>query len=527
MINHPSYKRNALGTARVAVLSGLVSWAALAMGCGEAGNGEPTPPADQTPPTVIGISPADGRVGVPLFGSVVVTFSEPVTAQSAALGITITQDAIPALGGVQVSGSTVTWAPDPMNHAEWLAGYTVYTVNVSEAIEDLAGNALGSPATSSFTTTWTLVNGTTTEEEARGIATDSTGVLYVTGYTRGALVAGGHLGGKDAFLIRYNADRSMSWTKQFGTAGDDDANGVAIDANNNIYVAGSTTGSLPNFTSQGVEDVYVAKFDPTGTELWHRQLGTSGKDVAEGVAVDAANEVAVAGNTDGALAGNPNQGPEAIFVLKYDASGNLLASTVYGSYSPVRDLAVDGARNIITAGYTLGQQYNDAFLVKLNPSAEVLWARQSETTVDDYAYNVSTDSAGNIYVGGTTYGFVYSTAFVHRYDAAGTRTWSDELQSPDGYMFTAMTVDAADNFYWAGYDYTSQRSYLHKYDPTGTGIWDKLIGFGSLFAYLPGRTRGNLLYFATTESAPFFDGCWGPGGWDIYIFKMDTDGNLY
>src|SRR5262249_23646618 len=78
---------------------------------------------------------------------------------------------------------------------------------------------------------------------------------------------------------------SLEWTRQFGTAVPDVAQGVAA-GDTGVYVAGYTGGALPGQTSAGSEDAFVRLYDAAGNELWTRQFGTALTDVAQGVAAD-------------------------------------------------------------------------------------------------------------------------------------------------------------------------------------------------------------------------------------------------
>ena len=111
----------------------------------------------------------------------------------------------------------------------------------------------------------------------------------------------------------------LSGTYQLAT--NDYANGVATDSSGNVYVTGGTKGGLDGNTSAGNTDLFVVKYNSSGTKQWTKQLGTSSSDTAYGVATDSSGNVYVTGDTYGGLDGNTNAGDYDIFVVKYNSDG--------------------------------------------------------------------------------------------------------------------------------------------------------------------------------------------------------------
>ncbi|MBI4311362.1 MAG: SBBP repeat-containing protein, partial [Chloroflexi bacterium] len=201
------------------------------------------------------------------------------------------------------------------------------------------------------------------------VAVDSSGV-YVVGITDGALPGQTSGGGRDAFVRKYDGSGTEQWTRQFGTASDDEAYAVAVDSSG-VYVAGHTFGALPGQTNAGSLDAFVRKYDAGGGELWTHQFGTASYDEAHGVAVDSSG-VYVVGYTGGALPGRTNAGSLDAFVRRYDASGAERLTRQFGTASVdlASGVAVDSS-GVYVAGSTYGTfpgQTNavdaDAFVMK-------------------------------------------------------------------------------------------------------------------------------------------------------------------
>ncbi len=72
------------------------------------------------------------------------------------------------------------------------------------------------------------------------------------------------MGGTDAFVRKYDSAGNVVWTYQFGTSGGDSVEAIAVDGQGNIFVGGSTNGTLPGQTLAGDYDAFIAKLRPPG-----------------------------------------------------------------------------------------------------------------------------------------------------------------------------------------------------------------------------------------------------------------------
>lgn len=104
----------------------------------------------------------------------------------------------------------------------------------------------------------TVQFGSSAYDSLNGVATDPSGNIFVTGYTGGALT-GSNAGMNDAFLIKFLPNGTLDWTRQFGTEADDNSLGVATDASGMVYLTGHTRGDLV-VTNAGQQDVFVRSY---------------------------------------------------------------------------------------------------------------------------------------------------------------------------------------------------------------------------------------------------------------------------
>ena len=203
---------------------------------------------------------------------------------------------------------------------------------------------------------WSVQFGSDSFEEGRSVALDSSGNVYVTGTTIGSLFAA-IAGESDAYVAKYDADGNKVWTKQFGSDLHDGSNNIALDSSGNVYVTGTTSGSISD-TNVGSDDAYVAKYDTDGTEVWTKQFGNDSLVEGIGVTVDPLGNAYVTGYTRGDLFGT-NMGMVDAYVAKYDTDGTEVWTKQFGSDD--RDIgfgiAADSSGNVYVTGHTNGDLF--------------------------------------------------------------------------------------------------------------------------------------------------------------------------
>ncbi len=398
------------------------------------------------------------------------------------------------------------------------------------------------------TTLWVRQFGTPACDGAQGVAVDAAGNVYVAGIAGGALPGQTFQGGPsgpcdstDVFLRKYDAAGNELWTREFGTPGNDQSGGVAVDGAGNVYVAGRVGGALPGQTFQGGNiDAFLRKYDAAGNELWTREFGTAA-DESGGPAVDGAGNVYVVGTTSGTLPGQTSASGEDAFVRKYDAAGNELWTRQFGapgSFTVGLIRAADFAGNVYVAGYTGGALpgqtfaggFTDAFVRKYDAAGNELWTREFGTAGGESAGGVAVDGAGNVYVGGNTNGTLPGQTsaggfdtFLRKYDAAGNELWTREFGTPDEDVGGLLALDAAGNAYVEGrvgaIASGTTNVFVRKYDPAGNVVW--ISQFGSQVTDAGGVAvdgSGNVYAAGTTNGT--LPGQTSAGGNDPFVLKI-------
>ncbi|MDP6465137.1 MAG: SBBP repeat-containing protein, partial [SAR324 cluster bacterium] len=111
------------------------------------------------------------------------------------------------------------------------------------------------------------------------------------------------------------------WTRQIGTSRIDFGFGVASDSSGHVYVTGYTEGRLDDNSNSGGYDIFLMKYNSSGEKKWSKLLGTSTYDIGASVTVDSSDNIYVTGYTNGGLDGNTHSGRHDIFLVKYNSSG--------------------------------------------------------------------------------------------------------------------------------------------------------------------------------------------------------------
>ena len=394
-----------------------------------------------------------------------------------------------------------------------------------------------------------------THDYANGVVTDSSGNIYVTGGTKGGLDGNTSQGNTDLFLLKYNSSGTKQWTKQLGSSGRDSANAIAIDSSGNLYVAGMTFGGLDWNTNSGANDLFVVKYNSSGTKQWTEQLGTPSSDAANAVATDSSGNVYVAGVTYGVL-GDQNKGNSDLFVVKYNSSGtkqwvekqNGTEQNGTDMWDEARGVVTDSSGNVYVVGGTKGSKLNgvskagmtEAFVIKYNSSGKRQWTKLLGTWRKDFANAVAIDSSGNIYVAGVTERHLDGNEsagnddlFVVKYNSKGKKQWTKQLGTKRNDRATGVATDSSGNVYVTGYTYWgldgnthagSNDAFVVKYLDNGTKLWTKQFGTPSsdLADGVATDSSGNVYVVGYTFGD--LDGNTNTGASDIFVVKYNSSG---
>ena len=266
-------------------------------------------------------------------------------------------------------------------------------------------------------------------------------------------------GETDAFVAKYNQDKTLAWAKKFGTADIDEITNVEVDAGGNTYVSGHV---LDKFTLAALY-VFVRKLDAVGNQVWERKGSIQG-GALQASALTLDDDQAI--HLGGSLFGTATFGSTTLtsdtsysaFIVKYDPSGSILDTYFNPALSKINRLQAQGnnvyacgekTRGCLGWGWPLA--HSKTHVLKLDVDLNTMWhktAGRDRTCLSlDIAKSLSLDNDGNIYV--TGYFF------------------SDTLQFAGQVMPNPFSV----NYY-----YYYPQIFVFKYSPTGEEIWGKSVG---------------------------------------------------
>lgn len=414
--------------------------------------------------------------------------------------------------------------------------------------------------------------GSFADDIANDIAVDANGNAYITGRTISTsfpTTAGTfdttQNGGTDVFVTKLNSSGTgLVFSTFLGGTFNDEANGIALDAGGNIYVAGSASSSFPTTAGafdtsfNGGVDVFVTKLNPNGSALvYSTYIGASQIDIANDVAVDGnGNAYVVVRTPDATPALNypvtagafdtTHNGSDDVAVTKLNSTGTSLDYSTFLGGSAIdagTSIAVNANGEAFVGGSTTDDAVDfpttagaydtthngltDFFVTKLNANGTALvYSTFIGGTSIDNANGLAIDNAGSAYIVGsvspgfpTTPGVFDTTAAgsnetgVSKLSADGsTLAYSTFLGGTQGETARGVAVDAFGNAYVTGDNFGGDY-------PTTAGAYDTTFN---------GSNDAVLTVLNQSASALIFSTYIGGGGAEFgNDIALDAVGNVY
>jgi hypothetical protein len=358
------------------------------------------------------------------------------------------------------------------------------------------------------------IDGGGADDQGCAIATDSSGNVYVAGYsnTTATTIRFGNNASYTkpgtsqyaAYVGKMDSEGNAQWLQWIDGVSNEQAYTVAADMNGNVYVSGysSSTSNTPirfgdnasyakPFTNGSA--AFIAKLDTTGVAQWLQWLDGGGTDTGYAIGVDTSGNVYIGGD-----------------------STTTGTSIRFGNTASFAKPATTGIA---------------AFVGKLDSSGVEQWLRWIDGTGTETTWGLSTDSAGNVYLAGrssstaTTIRFGNTSsfakpattgeaAFVGKFDSSGTAQWMQWIDGDGTERGETVTIDSQGNVYVIGQSSTGGTS----------------IRFGTNATYTKPSTTGIAGFVAKLSSEGDTQWLqWIDGIGDDVVNSVGTDlvGNVY
>lgn len=288
-------------------------------------------------------------------------------------------------------------------------------------------------------------------DEARGIAVDGSGNVYVTGYT---FVGGTNF---DMITVKYNSGGTQQWALTNDGAGFyDESRDIVVDNAGDIIVVGGIQATSTNTNYRTI------KYTAAGAVAWSQDYSSGANlDMALAVTVDAANSVFVTGHAF-------NTGQDLnIRTIKYNSAGTQQWNTqvnysIINSLDTPTSIAVDASGNTFVTGrtYNGATTEDDIVTIKYNNAGTIVANTLENGTANsiDKANKLKIDASGNVYVAGKLKNFGSAEDFyVVKYDNSLNEQWAYSYNGQGGNYDEAydLSFDGSGEIYATGYSYLS------------------------------------------------------------------------
>lgn len=361
-------------------------------------------------------------------------------------------------------------------------------------------NSSGTPLWATYYGSSYATNPASNPEFGGACTTDNAGNVYFWGTTAVAplssnmTTAGAYQttqgGASDAYLVKFDATGIRQWATYFGGSGNEYSYGCVSNAAGDVYVSGitastngiATAGAHQAVNGGGPSDLFLAKFNTTGSLQWGTYIGGAGSEgqgayasfVFHNCALDNSGNVVVASSTTstsgmasaGAQQTTLNAGMD-VFLGKFSPAGTRLWSTYFGGNDQDgfagSSVAADATGNIYLSGETYSTAgiataganqttfggIGDNFLAKYNSAGVLQWATYEGAADYEFPGTIAVNAAGSIYLTASTYSFNTLTGgfqnfnsggsegIIVKFSPAGTVQWRSYFGGPGTDMITA------------------------------------------------------------------------------------------
>ncbi len=381
---------------------------------------------------------------------------------------------------------------------------------------------------------WSKAYGDVSDDRTNAVAVAPSGNVAVAGHFQGTTDFGNGLvtsfthaslgPTRDIFLASYTPSGNHVWSRVLGGVGSEEGNALAVDGLGNLLVTGYQGSFQVDYggglqSTRGSNDIFVAKYSPTGGYVWSKTMGGFGHDGGVGIAAETAgNNVFVTGGmAEGGVdfGGGTlfSAGNQDVFLAKYSSTGAHLWSKRFGGASSDSGaaLATDTSGNVVVTGTFEGSVdfgggtltsagLKDIFVAKYTSAGVHVWSKRFGGSGTDQPMGIAVDGAGDVALTGRFQGSIsfgggslssagQDDAFLAKLlGTSGGHVWSKRFGSTIGDSGAGVAVDANRNVAVSGYfggtvDFgggpvsaSATDIFVAKYTPSGAHTWSRKYG---------------------------------------------------
>lgn len=369
---------------------------------------------------------------------------------------------------------------------------------------------------------WVVQFGNTGEDRGESITVDKEGNILITGNFKKTIDFDPGLNNvsltapntsTNTFLLKLDSNANFIWVKQMGGISNCLGKSITTDLKGNVYTLGRFSGTVDfdpgigafNLSWNGWFDIFIQKLDKNGNFIWAKQIGGSGHEYGNSIAVDRNENVFTTGTFQSNVDFDPGTGNSYrtsgggndIFILKLDSNGYFKWVNQIGGIADDESfsIATDLAGNVFTTGtfkstvdfdpgigvsIFISNGDKDIYIQKLDNNGSLIWAKQMGSTNIDEGHSIVTDVNGDIYTCGFFEGIVDfdpglgtfnrgsaggKDIFIQKLKSNGNLEWIQKMGGIQDDIGDFITVDNNFNLYTTG-----QFSGTVDFDPTDIGI---------------------------------------------------------
>ena len=317
---------------------------------------------------------------------------------------------------------------------------------------------------------WSKTFGGSEDDRGNDILQTKDGGFAILGYSKSSnLDVQGNAGSQDFWMIKLDANGTISWSKTFGYLGADFGTTLLQTADNSYLITGvldvtasGGQGNSRNSQRHAGGDIWAIKLSENGDLQWSKYFGGSFTDAPFGIVETEDHNFIIAGSSDSADVDiSNNNGSYDFWVLKITSNGSLLWERSFGGseIDEARAITATNDGNFIIVGDTRSADKDvsnnhgaaDVWIIKMNTDGNLIWEKTIGGSSFDVARSVARAQDNGFIISGSSRslneGFTnqgQNDALLLKIDAEGNLVWKQTIGGDEiDYFYDAVQLNNA------------------------------------------------------------------------------------